>query len=148
MARPRGTNIHVWKMLTKTFFVHGWMCNKLFEKPRPLDQWRIYIDKFWMRSRLGPISFISRAVCSLSGNIFGVEISCGRRADDMRVRFRWRFGWQMTYVIRNIICMSSAGEYIIRTLSAGTYVIHTSSAELLMVSVDLNYLSTVTETGY
>ena len=32
--------------------------------------------------------------------------------------------------------------------SAGTYVIRTSSAELLMVSVDLNYLSTVTETGY
>ena len=32
--------------------------------------------------------------------------------------------------------------------SAGTYVIRTSSAELLMVSVDLNYLSTVTGTGY
>ena len=32
--------------------------------------------------------------------------------------------------------------YIIRTLSAGTYVICTLSAELLMVSVDLNYLST------
>ena len=44
--------------------------------------------------------------------------------------------------------MSSAGMYVIRTLSAGTYVIHTSSAELLMVSMDLNYLSTVTGTGY
>ena len=28
------------------------------------------------------------------------------------------------------------------------HVIHMSSAELLMVSVDLNYLSTVTGTGY
>ena len=42
--------------------------------------------------------------------------------------------------------MSSAGGYIICMSSAGTYVIRTSSAELLMVSVDLNYLSTVT--GY
>ena len=49
---------------------------------------------------------------------------------------------------RYVICMSSAGMYVICTSSAGTYVIHTSSAELLMVSVDLNYLSTVTETGY
>ena len=27
----------------------------------------------------------SRAVCSLSGNIFPVEISCGRHADDMQM---------------------------------------------------------------
>ena len=58
----------------------------------------------------------------------------------------------------DIIQMSSAGGYVIHTLlagvyvvhmlSAGTYVIRTSSAELLKVSVDLNYLSTVTRTGY
>ena len=38
--------------------------------------------------------------------------------------------------------------HIVRTSSAGMYVIHMSSAALLMVSVDLNYLSTVTGTGY
>ena len=43
---------------------------------------------------------------------------------------------------------SSAGVHIIRMSSAGMYVIRTSSAALLMVSVDLNYLSTVTGTGY
>ena len=48
----------------------------------------------------------------------------------------------------HVIHMSSTGVYIIHTLSAGTYVIHTSSAELIMVSVDLNYLSTVRGTGY
>ena len=68
------------------------------------------------------------------------------------------FGWQMTYVIWNVIrtlsagryvvCMTSAGMYVIRMSSAGTYVIHTSSAEFLMVSMDLNYFSTVTGTGY
>ena len=47
-----------------------------------------------------------------------------------------------------VICMSSAGMYVIHTSSAGTYVICTSSAELLMVSVDHNYLSTATGTGY
>ena len=35
-----------------------------------------------------------------------------------------------------------------QTLSAHAHVIHTSSAALLMVSVDLNYLSTLTGTGY
>ena len=43
---------------------------------------------------------------------------------------------------------SLTGMYVIHMSSAGTYVIHMSSAELLMVRVDLNYLSTVTETGY
>ena len=43
---------------------------------------------------------------------------------------------------------SSAGMHVIRMLSAGMYVIRTSSAALLMVSVDLNYLSAVTGTGY
>ena len=45
-------------------------------------------------------------------------------------------------------CMLFAGGYVIHTSSAGIYVICTSSAELLMVSMDLNYLSTVTGTGY
>ena len=44
--------------------------------------------------------------------------------------------------------MLFAGGYVIHTSSAGTYVICTSSTELLMVSMDLNYLSTVTGTGY
>ena len=35
-----------------------------------------------------PPRIISRAVCSLSGNIFGVEISCGRHADDGRTMCR------------------------------------------------------------
>ena len=43
---------------------------------------------------------------------------------------------------------SSAGVHVIRMSSAGMYVIRTSSAALLMVSIDLNYLSTVTGTGY
>ena len=34
------------------------------------------------------------------------------------------------------------------TSSAGVHVIRMSSAALLMVSIDLNYLSTVTGTGY
>ena len=38
----------------------------------------------------------------------------------------------------HIICMSSTHAHVIRT----------SSAALLMVSVDLNYLSTLTGTGY
>ena len=45
-------------------------------------------------------------------------------------------------------CTSSAGMHVIRMLSAGMYVIRTSSAALLMVSIDLNYLSTMTGTGY
>ena len=44
--------------------------------------------------------------------------------------------------------MSSTGMHVIRMSSAGMYVIRTLSAALLMVSVDLNYLSTVTGTGY
>ena len=48
----------------------------------------------------------------------------------------------------HIVCTSSAGVYVIWMSSAGTYVIHTLSAALLMVRVDLNYLSTVTGTGY
>ena len=63
-----------------------------------------------------------------------VWMTCGWCEDDMRVRLGRRFGWQMTYVI----CMSSTGTYVVRTLSAA----------LLMVSADLNYLSTVTGTGY
>ena len=56
----------------------------------------------------------SRAVCSLSRKIFPVEISCGWHADNLRTMCRWhaddtrvrlraRFGWWMTYVIRNVI---------------------------------------------
>ena len=43
---------------------------------------------------------------------------------------------------------SGRHPHIVCTSSAGGYVIHTSSAALLMVGVDLNYLSTVTGTGY
>ena len=40
----------------------------------------------------------------LTGNIFGVEISCGWHADDMRARLLVRFHWRTTYVI----CTSSS----------------------------------------
>ena len=48
----------------------------------------------------------------------------------------------------HVICMSSG--HIICTCMSSTHahVIHTSSAALLMVSMDLNYLSTLTGTGY
>ena len=50
----------------------------------------------------------------LTGNILGIEVSCGRRADDLRMTCRWpaddtrvrfqvRFHWRMTYFIRNVI---------------------------------------------
>ena len=38
--------------------------------------------------------------------------------------------------------------YVIRMSSAGWYIIHTSSAALLMVTIVLNYLSTMTGIGY
>ena len=126
----------------------------------------------------------------LTGNILGVEVSCGRRADNVQTtcgqheseisseiwliddichlerhlehhpechlqvgmssahHLQVSMSSRMSSAGRYIICMSSAGVYIICKLSAGTYVIHTSSTELLMVSVDLNYLSTLTGTGY
>ena len=117
--------------ITEIYNAHTWKSSK-FRNTRHSIPW-----------------IISRAVCSLTGNYLGTEVSCRRCADDMqttcgwcaddmRVRFHWRFGWQMTYGIQNII----------RTSSTGMYVICTSSAELHMVSMDLNYLSTMTETGY
>ena len=48
----------------------------------------------------------------------------------------------------DVICMSSAHRLQVCTSSAGVYVICMSSAALLMVSIDLNYLSTLTGTGY
>ena len=66
-------------------------------------------------------------LCYLTGNIFGVEISCGRRADDMRMmcgwcaddmraRFRVRFHWQMSSTHRlHIIRMTSASLHVVRT---------------------------------
>ena len=50
------------------------------------------------------------------------------------------------HIIR--MCMSSAHVIFMRTSSRCTHVIRTSSAALLMVSVDLNDLSTLTGTGY
>ena len=52
---------------------------------------------------------------------FGVEISCGRRADDTRVRFRARFHWKTTYVI----CTSSGSVYVVHTLSDSWHIVHT-----------------------
>ena len=46
----------------------------------------------------------------------------------------------------HVICMLSACHP--DTSSAHTHIIHTSSAALLMVSMDLNYLSTLTGSGY
>ena len=98
-------------------------------------------------------AFISRAVLLFDWKYFGVEISrwttcrrcaddvqmtCGQHADDTRVRLCWRFQ------LADDICHL----HIIRMSFAGVYIIHTSSAALLMVSVDLNYLSTVTGSGY
>ena len=48
----------------------------------------------------------------------------------------------------DIVRMSSAGRYIICMSCTGGYIIRMSSAALLMVTVDLNYLSTLTGTGY
>ena len=44
-------------------------------------------------------------------------------------------------------CVCSGGVCVCRS-STCTHVIHTSSTALLMVSVDLNYLSTLTGSGY
>ena len=79
-----------------------------------------------------------------------MRMMCGRHESETSLEIS-AGGWHMSsgtssagrYVIRT----SSTGMYVIRMLSAGTYVIRTSSAELLMVSMDLNYLSTVTGTG-
>ena len=38
-------------------------------------------------------------LCYLTGNIFGVEISCGQHMDDTKARFWVRFHWRMMYVI-------------------------------------------------
>ena len=48
----------------------------------------------------------------------------------------------------SITCMSSAHCLYMRTRHLHMHVVRTSSAALLMVSVDLNYLSTLTGTGY
>ena len=67
-----------------------------------------------------------------------MQTTCGRCADNTRVRLHWRFQLVDDICHPDVICTSSAGMYVV----------HTSSAALLMVSVDLNYLSTVTGTGY
>ena len=103
--------------------------------------WRMKI-KIVVKSTRWSTSIFSRAVLLFDWKYFGVEISrrttCRRHADDTRVRLHWRFQ------LADDICH----PHIVRTSSAGMYVIRTSSAALLMVSVDLNYLSTVTGTGY
>ena len=53
-------------------------------------------------------------LCYLTGNIFGVEISCRRCADDMRTRLRAIFHWRMTYVVRT----SSAQQLCIKPMLA------------------------------
>ena len=88
-----------------------------------------------------------------------MRTTCRRHADNMQMMcrwhandvwmtreqdFRWDFDWWMTYVIQ----MSSGHHPQAGMSSTGRYVIHTLSAALLMVSIDLNYLSTVTGTCY
>ena len=92
----------------------------------------------------------SRAVlCCLTWNSLGTEVSCRRRADDVRtthgqcaddtrVRLHWRFQVADDIHHPRVVRMSSTGEYVI----------HTSSAALLMVTIVLNYLCTVTGIGY
>ena len=60
------------------------------------------------------------------------------------LNFMQYYTWHDVYVVRT----SSAGGYVICMSSAGGYIICMSSATLLMVTVDLNYLSTLTGTGY
>ena len=64
---------------------------------------------------LPQLSFLAELLLwYLTGNILGIEVSCGWHADDLRmmcrwpaddtrVRFRVRFHWRMTYVIWNVI---------------------------------------------
>ena len=103
--------------------------------------------------------FLAELFCSLTENSLGTEVSCrwhadnvwttcGQCADDTRVRLHWRFQLADDICCPDIVCMSSACHPQPCTSSAGVYVICMSSAALLMVSVDLNYLSTVTGTGY
>ena len=121
-------------------------------------------DKKWDTSHR-EVGFLAELFSAL-WKYFGVEISwrttCRRRTDDVWMTCRWHESetlleistgrWHMSSGMlsagRYVIWTSSAGMYVIRMSSAGTYVICTSSAELLMVSMDLNYLSTVTGTGY
>ena len=48
----------------------------------------------------------------------------------------------------HVICTCMSSACYTDTSSAHTHVIHTSSAALLMVNMDLNYLSTLTGSGY
>ena len=68
--------------------------------------------------------------------------------DDTRVRLCWRFGLADDICRPDIVRTLSAGGYVICMSSAGGYVIHMSSAALLMVTMDLNYLSTLKGAGY
>ena len=64
------------------------------------------VHSHWAKAKAKAKNFFAfwqSCCCYLTGNIFEVEISCGRRADDVRIirtRFRVRFHWRMTYVIR------------------------------------------------
>ena len=85
----------------------------------------------------------------------GMDVICMSSAHLPELpNFMQYYTWCHLNVVRtssrdtNVIRMSSAGMYVIHMSSAGTYVICTSSAEFLMVSVDLNFLSTVTGTDY
>ena len=40
--------------------------------------------------------FLAELFCYLTGNILGVEVSCGRHADDVRMTREWDFGWDFT----------------------------------------------------
>ena len=62
--------------------------------------------------------------------------------------FMQYYTWRDVHVVcmhTHVICRSG---YIICMSSTGGYIICMSSATLLMVTVDLNYLSTLTGTGY
>ena len=122
-----------------------------------------HMRSLFSESRVADFIFSRAVLCCLTWNSLGTEVSCRWRADGACTMCVWRAynaqtmcgrhesetlleisggGWHMSS--RTL----SAGVHVIRMLSAGMYVIHMSSAALLMVSVDLNYLSTVTETGY
>ena len=83
--------------------------------------------------------FSRAALCCLTWNSLGTEVSCvrcaddvrmmrGRHADNTRVRLRWRFGLADDICRPDIIRTSSAGGYIICMSSTHAHIIHTLSA--------------------
>ena len=71
---------------------------------------------------LGHLFLAELLLCYLTGNIFGVEISCGWHADDVQMTRQWDFGqdftggWYMSSTCRlHIIRMSSGSVHVVRT---------------------------------